>query len=290
MRILVIGKGGQLAISLAERAFSDENIELVTLGRPELDLEQPTKIVEQFAAKKPDLVINAAAYTAVDKAESEPERAFAINRDGAAAAAGAAYRLGASFVHVSTDYVFDGSKPSPYVESDETNPLNVYGQSKLEGERAVLAAHPHALVLRTSWVFSPFASNFVKTMLKVGADRAVLRVVRDQLGNPTSSLDLAAAILNAAPTLRKEPGGLYHLTGHGSTSWYDFATLIFQESKRRGGPAPELEAISSAVYKTAARRPANSRLDCAAFSHRFGISLRRWEEAVSETVSRCLSG
>jgi dTDP-4-dehydrorhamnose reductase len=289
MRILVTGKAGQLATSLAARAAGNAKLELVTLSRPQLDLEQPASIAEQFAATQPDLVINAAAYTAVDRAETEPEKAFAINRDGAAVAAGTAYRLGVPFVHISTDYVFDGSSSRPYVEADETNPLNVYGQSKLEGERAVLAAHPRALVLRTSWVFSPFGSNFVKTMLRLGADRPVLRVVSDQFGSPTSSVDLAAAILDIAPILQTEPGGLYHLAGQGSTNWYDFAAFIFQGGKQHGGPAPELEAISSRDYNTAARRPANSRLDCTAFAQRFGISLRPWEEAVSETVPLCLS-
>jgi dTDP-4-dehydrorhamnose reductase len=289
MRILVTGRTGQLAASLAEIAARRSDVELIFLGRPEFNMENTASIGEQMEARRPDLVINAAAYTAVDKAEAEPERAIAINRDGAAAAARAANRLGVPFVHISTDYVFDGRKAQPYLELDETDPLNVYGRSKLEGERAVVEAHPRALVLRTSWVFSPFGSNFLKTMLKVGAERPMLRVVSDQVGNPTSALDLAAAILEISPRLRSEPGGLYHLTGEGSTSWHGFADFIFQESSRWGGPAPALEAISSADYKTAAARPANSRLDCAAFASRFGVKLRPWTEAAKEAVARCLS-
>ena len=289
MRILVTGRTGQLAASLAEIAARRPDVEMIFLGRPEFDMDNTASIGEQIDVRRPDLVINAAAYTAVDKAEAETERAFAINRDGAAAAARAAKRLGVPFVHISTDYVFDGRKAQPYLELDETGPLNVYGRSKLEGERAVLEARPQALVLRTSWVFSPFGSNFLKTMLKVGAERPMLRVVSDQVGNPTSALDLAAAILEISPRLRSEPGGLYHLTGEGSTSWHGFADLIFQESARRGGPAPALEAISSADYKTAAARPANSRLDCTAFASRFGVKLRPWTEAAEETVARCLS-
>jgi len=289
MRILVTGRTGQLAASLAEIAASRPDVEMIFLGRPEFDMENTASIGEQIDVRRPDLVINAAAYTAVDKAEAETERAFAINRDGAAAAARAAKRLGVPFVHISTDYVFDGRKAQPYLELDETGPLNVYGRSKLEGERAVLEARPQALVLRTSWVFSPFGSNFLKTMLKVGAERPMLRVVSDQVGNPTSALDLAAAILEISPRLRSEPGGLYHLTGEGSTSWHGFADFIFQESSRRGGPAPALEAISSADYKTAAARPENSRLDCTAFANRFGVKLRPWTEAAKETVARCLS-
>jgi dTDP-4-dehydrorhamnose reductase len=289
MRILVTGRTGQLAASLAEIAARRPDVEMIFLGRPEFDMERTASIGELIDARRPDLVINAAAYTAVDKAETEPERAFAINRDGAAAAARAAKRLGAPFVHISTDYVFDGRKPEPYVELDETGPLNVYGRSKLEGERAVLEAHPQALILRTSWVFSPFGSNFLKTMLRVGAERSALRVVSDQLGNPTSALDLAATILEISPALRNEPGGLYHLTGDGSTSWHDFAEFIFQESSKRGGPAPAVEAIVSSDYKMAAARPENSRLDCSAFANRFGLRLRPWTAAAAETVARCLS-
>jgi dTDP-4-dehydrorhamnose reductase len=290
MRILVTGRSGQLAVALAERATERPEMELIFLGRPEFDMEQTASIVEHIESWRPDLVINAAAYTAVDLAETEPGSAFAINRDGAAAAARAADRLGVPFVHISTDYVFDGRKAQPYVEVDETYPLNVYGRSKLEGERAVLEAHSKAVILRTSWIFSPFGSNFLKTMLKVGAERPVLRVVGDQVGNPTSALDLAKAILDISPALRGEPGGLYHLTGEGSTSWHGFADFIFQESARRGGPAPALEAISSADYKTAAVRPANSRLASTAFANRFGVKLRPWTEAASETLARCLSG
>ena len=289
MRILVTGRSGQLAASLAEMAADRPDSELIFLGRPEFDLEMTEQISEQIEAGRPELVINAAAYTAVDKAETEPERAFAINRDGAAAGARAAARLGVPFVHVSTDYVFDGRKAEPYREMDETGPLNVYGRSKLEGERAVLEAHPEALILRTSWVFSPFGTNFLKTMLRVGAAQPALRVVSDQIGNPTSALDLAAAILKISPALRSEPGGLYHLTGDGSTSWHGFAEFIFRESAKRGGPAPAVEAIPSADYKTAAARPANSRLDCSAFANRFGFNLRPWTSAAAETVARCLS-
>jgi len=289
MRVLVIGRDGQLSQSLTEHAKKWPGLELRAVGRPQLDLERPETISGEIEVYRPDVVVNAAAYTAVDKAETEPERAFAINRDGAAAAARAAASIGAGFVHVSTDYVFDGRKADPYVEKDKTGPLNVYGRSKLEGEHAVLAAHPRALVLRTSWVFSPFGSNFVKTMLKAGAERPLLRVVNDQNGNPTSALDLAAAILEIAPALQREPGGIYHLTGSGSTSWHDFAAFIFEQSRKLGGPAPALEAISSDEYKTAALRPMNSRLDCTAFSDRFAVRLRPWTASAAETVARCLS-
>lgn len=289
MRVLVIGRYGQLATSLAEKVTASSNMELVAIGRPGFDLEKTDSIGNQIEALRPDLVINAAAYTAVDRAETEPQRAFAINRDGAAEVARGAAKLGVPFVHISTDYVFDGRKTQPYTEIDDAAPLNVYGLSKLEGERAVIVAHPQALVLRTSWVFSPFGSNFLKTMLKVGAEQPTLRVVSDQIGNPTSALDLAEVILEISPELRGQSGGLYHLTGEGSTSWHDLAEYIFGESTKLGGPAAAVEAITSADYETAAMRPKNSRLDCGEFYARFGLKLRHWSEAAAETIVHCLS-
>lgn len=289
MRILVIGRSGQLATALARCAADRMDVELATLGRSQLDLAQPESVAAQISAFRPDIVVNAAAYTAVDQAEKEPERAFAINRDGAAAAARAAADAGAAFIHVSTDYVFDGRKADAYCEQDDTNPLNVYGRSKRDGELAVIAAHPTALVLRTSWVYSPFGGNFLKTMLKLGAERPRLRVVDDQTGNPTSALDLAEAILRIAPGLTATPGGIYHLTGSGSTTWHGFATAIFAEAAARGGPNPMLEAIATSDYPTPAQRPANSRLDCSAFAQRFGFQLRDWHEAMGDTLARLLA-
>lgn len=290
MRLLVTGRNGQVATSLAERAATHPGIEVLALGRPELDLESPATVEAAIAAARPDLVVNAAAYTAVDKAESDSGRAFAANRDGAAAAARAAARLGVPVIHLSTDYVYPGDKPSPYVESDATGPSSVYGQSKFEGEQAVMAAHPQALIFRTSWVYSPFGANFVKTMLRIGKDRDVVRVVADQHGNPTSAIDIADAILRLAPGLGSTPaGGIYHLCGSGSTTWCGLAQAIFAESGKLGGPAPRVEAITTAEYPTPARRPANSRMDTAAFTARFGFALRPWPDAVAETVARLLA-
>lgn len=290
MRLLVTGRNGQVATSLAERAATHPGIEVLALGRPELDLENPATVEAAIAAARPDLVVNAAAYTAVDKAESDSGRAFAANRDGAAAAARAAARLGVPVIHLSTDYVYPGDKPSPYVESDATGPSSVYGQSKLEGEQAVMAAHPQALIFRTSWVYSPFGANFVKTMLRIGKDRDVVKVVADQQGNPTSAIDIADAILRLAPGLGSTPaGGIFHLCGSGSTTWCGLAQAIFAESGKLGGPAPRVEAITTAEYPTPARRPANSRMDTAAFTARFGFALRPWPDAVAETVARLLA-
>lgn len=289
MRILVTGRTGQLALSLAERAAARLDLDLITLGRPEFDLEVTGRIGEKIKALRPDLVINTAAYTAVDKAETEPDRVYAINRDGAAVVARAAKGLGVPLVHVSTDYVYDGRKSEPYVEVDEAIPLNTYGRSKLEGEREVLREHPRALILRSSWIYSPFGNNFLKTMLRIGAERSTLQVVDDQLGNPTSAIDLAAALLTIAPRLRDEPGGLYHLAGSGSASWYEFANFIFVVSKGLGGPSPVVENVSSRSYPSLASRPANSRLDCVAFEQRFGFGLRDWRVGTIEVVRRCLS-
>lgn len=290
MRLLVTGRNGQVATSLLERASLFPDIEVIAAGRPELDLEQPETVAAAILAARPGIVVNAAAHTAVDKAESEAEKAFAINRDGAAAAAQAAAQLGVPFIQISTDYVYPGDKAEPYVESDPTGPLGIYGQSKFAGEQAVRAAHPSPLILRTSWVYSPFGANFVKTMLRVGKDRPLLKVVDDQQGNPTSAIDIADALLRIAPDLTAGgAGGTYHLCGTGSTTWCGFARAIFALSAARGGPSPQVEAITTAEYPTPARRPANSRMAMEAFARRFGFGLRTWQEATEETVSRLLA-
>jgi dTDP-4-dehydrorhamnose reductase len=284
MRLMVIGQNGQVASALLERGERLRGIDVIAAGRPELDLVNPASVDRAVAALRPDLVVNAAAYTAVDKAEQEPDMAFAVNRDGAAAVARAAARLGLPFIHLSSDYVYAGDKSSSYVETDAVGPLCVYGRSKLAGEEAVRAAHPSPLILRTSWVYSPFGNNFVKTMLRVGRERPSLGVVDDQSGNPTSALDIADAILRIAPGLGA--GGTYHLCGGGETNWCGFAREIFALSVARGGPNPEVKAIATAEYPTPARRPANSRMSMAAFEQRFGFRLRPWQDALAETVAR----
>lgn len=288
MRIAVTGRNGQVAMALRERSMLLPGLEVLALGRPQLDLENVASVRTALEVARPDVIINAAAYTAVDKAEQEREKAFAVNRDGARAVAAAAARLGVPLMHVSTDYVYPGDKTTAYVESDATGPLGVYGQSKLEGEQAVLAAHPSPLILRTSWVYSPFGNNFVKTMLRVGAARPELGVVDDQIGNPTSALDIADAMLRIAPGLTT--GGIYHLCGRGDVTWCGFARHVFAVSKALGGPAPEVKAITTPDYPTPARRPANSRMLMEAFERRFGFGLAFWKDSVAETVSRLLSG
>ncbi len=290
IRVTVTGTQGQIALSLLERGLAHASIDVTALGRPDLDLERPETVEAALVAAKPGMVVNAAAYTAVDKAELEPDRAFAANRDGASAVARAAARLGVPLIHLSTDYVYPGDKTVPYVETDATGPTSVYGRSKFEGEQAVLAAHASAVIFRTSWVYSPFGANFVKTMLRLAKDRDVIRVVDDQQGNPTSAIDIADAILRIAPSLIEggAKGGIYHCCGEGSTTWRGFAEAIFAESNRRGGPSAKVEGIPTSQYPTPARRPLNSRMETAAFRQRFGFGLQPWEDALSETVARLI--
>jgi len=214
------------------------NVPMVAVGRPELDIESGEGIDRVTAAVEPSAIVNAAAYTAVDRAEAEPERAFAVNCEGAALLAGAAARRGIPFIQISTDYVFDGSKRSPYREDDLPAPPNVYGSSKLASETAVLEACPCAAVIRVSWLYSPYGNNFVRTMLRLSEKESVVRVVEDQRGTPTSAADLAGAILTIVERLRSANGrdyaGIYHLAGDGETSWHGFAAAIFASLARRG--------------------------------------------------------
>jgi dTDP-4-dehydrorhamnose reductase len=283
--ILVVGQSGQLAQCLSE-AGARHAWPLATAGRPELDLEDATSIERALAALRPRLVINAAAYTAVDAAECEPDKAFAVNRDGAARLAKAARAAGAALIHVSTDYVFDGRKHAPYTEDDPVNPLGAYGRSKLEGERAVLHAHADAVVLRTSWVYSRFGGNFVKTMLRLAASHPIVRVVDDQHGAPTSAADLALATLAIAGELidGRKAGGVYHAAAAGRTTWFGFAAAIFAGLQKRGGTAPVLRPIKTSEYPMAAARPENSVLDCTKLAATFGIAMPHW----SLSLDRCL--
>jgi dTDP-4-dehydrorhamnose reductase len=286
MRLLVTGREGQVARAIFARGARHPGIEVVAVGRPELDLERPQTVKTVIAALRPDIVVNAAAYTAVDKAEQDAPRAFAVNCDGAAAVAEAAAALGIPLIHLSTDYVYDGAKPVPYMEGDPVAPLGVYGSSKLAGEQAVAAVHASALILRTAWVYSPFGSNFVKTMLRLGRERDVLRVVDDQTGNPTSALDIADAILRIAPALQSSvaAGAILHLAGTGTATWYGLACHVFACARNHGGPQPEVQPIVSAEYPTPAKRPAKSRLDCSAFERQFGFVLPHWQSSVGNVI------
>ena len=295
MRVYVIGSEGQVARSLREAARSVDNITIECSSRACLDVLRPHSVAKALAAFSPDIVINPAAYTGVDRAESEPELAFSINRDGAAHVATATKRLSIPLIHLSTDYVFDGKKDGFYVESDPVAPNSVYGRSKLEGEIAVSSANERSVILRTSWVYAPFGANFVRTMLRLASERDHLRVVNDQIGCPTYAPDIAQAILSIAKTIRSAGwqsrfAGVTHLAGPEDVTWYTFAQNIMRLLMARGHPTAEVEAVSTAEYRTAAVRPANSRLDCARLFSMFNLRLPALSHSLEPCLDRLLDG
>ncbi len=290
MRIAVTGKRGQVVSALRERAAP--GLEIVALGRPECDLADRAGVLDAFDRVGCDVIVNAAAYTGVDQAESEPEAAMRVNADGAAHVAEAAARLNVPLIHLSTDYVFDGKLDRPYRETDPTGPLGAYGRSKLAGERRVAEIHPRHAILRTAWVYSPFGANFVRAMLRLGETRDEIGVVADQRGNPTSALDVAEALARAARRLVEEPSprlhGVFHVAGAGEATWADLAEAIFAIAARHGRARPKLRRIATADYPTVARRPANSRLDTAKFAAAYGFSLAEWTQSLPVCVERLL--
>ena len=290
MKVLVTGKEGQLVQSLMERAAAVGGVEIVAAGRPEADLEAPGAIGRAIEQAAPDVVINAAAYTAVDRAEDEPDRAFRINAAAAGEAAEAARAAGAPIIQVSTDYVFDGRSGAPYFEGMSTGPIGAYGRSKLAGEERVQGATPDHLILRTAWVYSQFGGNFVKTMMAVAERNPVVKVVADQQGNPSSALDLADGILSILRRWRGGDrtglGGIYHLAGSGDTNWAEFAQGIFDECRALGLPAAEVAPIATSEWPTRAARPANSRLDCSKFAMDFNYRMPEWRQSVRDIVRR----
>lgn len=292
MKIAVTGKSGQVVTALIERGPSAGH-EVIALGRPEMDLADSDSVTRALEAAAPDAVVSAAAYTAVDRAETEADVAHSINGAGAGAVARAARALGVPIVHISTDYVFDGMLDRPYRETDATGPTGIYGASKLEGEKAVLAEYgSNAAVLRVAWVYSPFGSNFVKTMLRLAGDRDRVSVVADQVGNPTSALDIADGILMVAANLvasdRPALRGVFHMTAQGEASWADFAAAIFAASAEHGGPAAQVEPITTTQYPTPATRPANSRLDCARIGEVHGVVLPDWRKSLDIALARLI--
>jgi dTDP-4-dehydrorhamnose reductase len=290
-RILIVGATGQLGAELL-RAPLPPDWSIAAPGRDQLDLSAPGDIADAIVRLKPHLIINAAAYTAVDKAETEPALAFALNRDTPAALAQAATALKAPLVHVSTDYVFSGDAPRAYREDDPKNPIGAYGCSKSEGEDAILAAHRNAAVVRTSWVFSAHRANFVKTMLRLGETRDEVSVVADQHGRPTAAADLAAACLDIAQRLLdgdQNAVGMFHFANVGDTTWADFAEAIFDGARQRGRSAVKVRRITTAEYPTPAKRPANSRLDTTKIQSVLGIQPRPWRDALAECLDELLS-
>ncbi|BCH23921.1 dTDP-4-dehydrorhamnose reductase [Mesorhizobium sp. L-8-3] len=290
-KVLVTGKAGQMALALA--CLEAPDLEIVTLGRPELDIADRASVARAFAAVRPVIVVNTAAYTEVDKAETDVATAFAVNRDGAANVATAAAEQGCPVIHFSTDYVFPGDKPDPYRETDETGPVSVYGRSKLAGEQAVADANPAHVILRTAWVYSPDGRNFLKTMLRLARERDEIGVVGDQHGTPTSAAFLARAVAAVVRHVLADPAGaswrgVFHLVADGATDWAGFAEEIFAQSAKRGGPSARVRRITTADYKTAAARPANSRLDTTRLSAVFGIKPPRWQDDVAACVDALL--
>jgi dTDP-4-dehydrorhamnose reductase len=275
MRLLIAGWQGQVARALVEAAPGCHDVTACAVGRAALDICEAKSIERALAGISPTVVINSAAYTAVDKAETDVERAFALNRDGARLLAEAAAKRGIPMIHISSDYVFDGRKYDPYVEEDATSPTTVFGRSKLEGEEAVRAANPKHIILRTSWVFSPGGRNFVKTMLAQASESARVRVVdARRLSKP-----------NAVA-----PWGIYHAANSGTTTWRGFAEEVFKRSAALGGPVAEVDPISSKDYPTPAARPANSQLDCSKLERTFRMRMPAWQDGVADCVLRILRG
>ena len=257
-------------------------------GRLQIEMLPPGAVVQAGC----DAIVNAAADTAVDKAESEPEVAMRVNGDGAGHVAEAAAELGVPLLHLSTDYVFDGTLDRPYREDDATGPTGAYGRSKLAGEANVAATHPNSAILRTAWVYSPFGANFVKTMLRLGETREEVGVVADQIGNPTNAIDIADALVFLARRLVADPSpslrGVFHLTGQGEANWADMAEATFAAAERFGRKPVRVKRITTADYPTPARRPANSRLDNAKLLKRYGVALPQWRPSLENCVKRLL--
>ena len=289
-RILVFGAGGQVGRHLLEAA-ADAGVSAVGLTHSEAEVCVADAVAEAVARVKPTSIVNAAAYTHVDRAESEEAEAFKVNRDGAAIVAAAAARVNVPLIHLSSDYVFDGTSRHPYTEDDAVNPKGAYARSKEAGERAVRAAHERHIILRTAWVFGPFGTNFLRTMLQLGAERDELGIVDDQTGCPTGTRDIAAAILGMIGTTQSSSFrafGTYHYVGADSVTWYGFARMIFGEAERFGRKVPRLKAIGTAEYPTPAPRPSYSVLSTQKVERVFGLKPARLRDEVAATLGRLL--
>jgi dTDP-4-dehydrorhamnose reductase len=287
-RILQFGTIGQLGLELI-RIADLEKIALRAVTLEEADFTKPTDVVRAVeGAGEIDAVVNATAYTAVDKAESDEKLATIINGDTVGVLARACAARGVPLIHVSTDYVYDGTKSTPYVETDATRPISAYGRSKLAGEDAIRREQPAHVIIRTSWIYSAYGSNFVKTMLRLGAERHELKIVDDQYGAPTSAADLAQAIITVARQLcasaREAHRGTFHYTGGGETTWFGFAKEIFECSRDWSGAKARMVPVAAADYPAQAKRPRNSRLDCGKISRIYGIAQVPWQTALRRTL------
>lgn len=288
--ILLTGGSGQVGTEFLQLAPA--GFEVVAPGRDRMDMSDPGSIAEFVASRPWAAIVNSAAYTAVDRAETDAVTAWKINALGPAALAQAARQADAPLIHLSTDYVFDGAKTSPYLESDPVRPVSVYGASKEGGEQAVRTGAPRHVILRTAWVVSPHGGNFIKTMLRLARERERLTVVDDQHGNPTSATDIAQALAVIVRRLVEDadaPLGTYHFVNSGEATWCGFAREIFVQASAAGHKVPVVEAIPTSAYPTPARRPANSRLDTAKLTRDFGIEPRPWRAAVSDVVATLLA-
>jgi dTDP-4-dehydrorhamnose reductase len=289
-RLLVTGAGGMTGSEVAVQA-SPMGWKVRPMAREELDISDAAAVDAAVQEFHPHAVVNCAAYTAVDRAESEPELANAINAEGARNVARAAARVEAPVIHISTDYVFDGNSREPYRPDAPTAPASVYGRTKLAGEAAVAQENEAAVIVRTSWVFSHQGSNFVRTMLRLGAERDEVRVVNDQSGRPTYAADLAMALLLVADEVveNREVAGIYHFANEGETTWFEFAKAIFEEAAAQGGlKVPRVTPISTSEFPTAAKRPAYSVLDTDSFTHQFKLTPRSWLSALRDSIALTL--
>lgn len=287
-RILVTGKGGQLATGLAD-SLPAQGFEALLVGQPEFEFDQPETVRDAFAALRPDAVINGAAWTAVDAAEDDEAGAFRANALGPALVARLCADAGLPLLQVSTDYVYDGRKGAPYVETDTPNPLGAYGRTKLAGEWAAMAHNPKTAVFRTAWVFSPVGRNFVRTMLTVGAQREELRVVADQHGNPTAAPDLADALTGVLARIRDDGWqdahrGTFHMAGGGHANWHEFAEAIFAAARPHGGPSPRVVPIATHEYPVKATRPADGRMRQDRLGEVFGVALPPWQDGLHRVI------
>lgn len=292
-RILIIGRDGQLARALLD-VLPISGADVTAIGQPQIDLLRPETVVTAIRSWRPSLVVNAAAYTAVDRAEDEPETARVINAEAPGVLAAAAAQVGAMIVHFSTDYVFDGSKRTPYEETDEPRPLGVYGATKLAGERAVVNANPRSVVLRTAWVCGAHGNNFLKTILRLAAERPALRVVADQVGSPSFAADIAAAVAAIGERLHADaaPGpehfGVFHITNAGTTTWHGLASAIVAAAARRGRRPVSVEPIATADHPTRAVRPAYSKLATDKIKRSYGIHMPAWEASLEPVMDQLL--
>lgn len=290
MKLAVTGLTGQVVSALLASAPRD--VEIIALGRPQLDLAVREAVLTTLRSTRCDVIVNAAAYTAVDNAESEPDVAMRTNGEGAGFVAEIAKELAVPLLHLSTDYVFDGTLDRPYRETDTPRPTGAYGRSKLEGENRITRTYSNHVILRTAWVYSPYGTNFVRTMLRLGETRTEIGVVSDQIGNPTYALDIANALVAIARRICADQSsslrGIFHLTGTGDASWADFADAIFGEAERWGRAPVHVKRIPTADYPTPARRPTNSRLDNSKLNSLFGLALPNWRTSTGKCVSQAL--